>query len=61
MGALREWLEVGSLLGMGILTGMVFSRIGGNFMDALGVAGTLMIFFAAGWLFLTRKVSGPPR
>ena len=56
MGALLEWLEVGSLLGMGVMIGIVSSGIGGAFFDALGVAGTLLIFFAAGWLFLTRKV-----
>ena len=36
--------------------GLLCSKVGGKFMDAMGVAGTLILFFAAGWLFLTRKV-----
>jgi hypothetical protein len=52
----RDFLEVGGLLGMGLGIGMLCSRIGGVWTDYVGIAATLVLFFAAGWLFLTRRV-----
>lgn len=55
-GSVRDFIEVGGLLGCGVIIGLLCSRVGGTVMDAVGVCGTLVLFFAAGWLFLTRKV-----
>ena len=52
----RDFLEVGGLLGMGLGIGMLCSSIGGTVTDFFGIAATLGLFFAAGWLFLTRRV-----
>jgi hypothetical protein len=52
----RDFLEVGGLLGMGLGIGMLCSGIGGTIADFFGIAATLGLFFAAGWLFLTRRV-----
>jgi hypothetical protein len=55
-GSVRDFIEVGGLLGCAVMIGLLCSRIGGQVMDAVGVICNLVIFFAAGWLFLTRKV-----
>lgn len=52
----RDFLEVGGLLGMGLGIGMLCSGIGGTIADFVGISATLGLFFAAGWLFLTRRV-----
>jgi hypothetical protein len=54
--AVRDFIEVGGLLGSGVGIGLLCSKVGGTLMDAVGVFGTMVLFFAAGWLFLTRKV-----
>mmetsp|Transcript_8591 Transcript_8591/g.20289 ORF Transcript_8591/g.20289 Transcript_8591/m.20289 type:complete len:496 (+) Transcript_8591:136-1623(+) len=56
MSALKEITEVGGLLGLGLGIGILCSGIGGWFMDAVGIIATLVLFFAAGWIFLSRKV-----
>uniref|UniRef100_A0A7S0HWW1 Abscisic acid G-protein coupled receptor-like domain-containing protein n=1 Tax=Hanusia phi TaxID=3032 RepID=A0A7S0HWW1_9CRYP len=56
MSAVRDFLEVGSLLGMGVGIGLLCSRVRGAVMDFIGIGSTWMLFFAAGWLFLSRKI-----
>eukprot|EP00291_Cryptomonas_curvata_P022551 CAMPEP_0172161350 /NCGR_PEP_ID=MMETSP1050-20130122/6080_1 /TAXON_ID=233186 /ORGANISM="Cryptomonas curvata, Strain CCAP979/52" /LENGTH=89 /DNA_ID=CAMNT_0012831245 /DNA_START=42 /DNA_END=311 /DNA_ORIENTATION=+ len=40
----RDFLEVGGLLGMGLGIGMLCSRIGGVWTDYVGIAATLVLF-----------------
>lgn len=54
--AVRDFIEVGGLLGSGVVIGLLASRIGDVVMDVIGVCSTLVLFFAAGWLFLSRKM-----
>ena len=41
---------------MGLCIGMLCSRIGGVWTDYVGIAATLVLFFAAGWLFLEKSL-----
>ena len=54
--AARDFIEVGSMLASGVSIGLLCSSIGGVVMDTLGFIATLVLFFAAGFYFLTRKV-----
>lgn len=54
--AVRDFVEVGSMLASGVSIGLLCSSIGGVIMDTLGFLATLVLFFAAGFYFLTRKV-----
>eukprot|EP00277_Geminigera_cryophila_P016118 CAMPEP_0179438488 /NCGR_PEP_ID=MMETSP0799-20121207/22218_1 /TAXON_ID=46947 /ORGANISM="Geminigera cryophila, Strain CCMP2564" /LENGTH=520 /DNA_ID=CAMNT_0021220149 /DNA_START=153 /DNA_END=1715 /DNA_ORIENTATION=+ len=54
--AVRDFVEVGSMLATGVTIGLLCSSIGGVFMDTLGFVATLVLFFGAGFYFLTRKV-----
>ena len=54
--AARDFIEVGSMLASGVSIGLLCSSIGGVVMDTLGFMATLVLFFAAGFYFLTRKV-----
>ena len=56
--AVRDFLEVGSMLAAGVSIGLLCSSVGGVVMDAFGFVATLVLFFGAGFYFLTRKV-GP--
>jgi len=53
--AVRDFVEVGSMLATGVTIGLLCSSIGGVFMDTLGFVATLILFFGAGFYFLTRK------
>jgi|NorSeaMetagenome_1021524.scaffolds.fasta_scaffold470238_1 hypothetical protein len=57
--AVRDFVEVGSLLAAGVSIALVCSSIGGVVMDTLGFLATLVLFFAAGFFFLTRKAHAP--
>jgi len=58
--AVRDFVEVGSMLATGVTIGLLCSSIGGVFMDTLGFVATLVLFFGAGFYFLTRKARTRP-
>lgn len=58
--AVRDFVEVGALLACGVSIALVCSSIGGVIMDTLGFLATLVLFFAAGFFFLTSKALPTP-
>ncbi len=58
--AVRDFVEVGGLLASGVSIALVCSSIGGVVMDTFGFLATLVLFFAAGFFFLTSKARPTP-
>ena len=58
--AVRDFVEVGGLLASGVSIALVCSSIGGVVMDTLGFLATLVLFFVAGFFFLTSKARPTP-